>query len=1677
MNFALPLLLFLCLLSVNGQASTWQMTNGPQGGAMEGLVFDAALDRVYGHGKGGRIFYQGNQEAAPWSEGQVIDLPSSLISKFAINVNDNTILYSIINGRLYTGSANGSWSQQAVMVDGSDQIIHEIYQGKQNTQTWFAFSQGDSPKLFISTDNMANWLSIALPAGDFSSLYQDSDQNLWLGGKDSNLDPLLYLAQNVSSTNVDWLQKGTSSIQQANTWVRSVKYINESLYVGLADGDNESFQASNDNYLFRSDDSGETFSSLHIPNTDTEVKITDGDNNHIFVVSGSYVYGSDDKGESWFDISPINNRAGDGELYISPFDASTLYLAARARGGVLISKDLGENWQSNNLGLINSSPSLLNSSKDPNKPHSLVSASLAGEGIFISDDAGISWQETSDNGLQHPWIDEVVISPHNPNEIWSIADIGTISTSLDGGNNWSTKLDTRANGFRYGSIYAMASAPSNPAIIYALKNGFGLYKSSNNGQHWQYLNDSQVDYSYSLAVHPTNSDMVLSGYNPKVAEDFSKIMRSVDGGQSWTEAKRFNASSGVTSVQFAASGTKMYAGVTSDNGGEIWLSDDSGVNWSETLGGLNFVNVRHLVQDPSNSAILYALLWGGGVYHSTDSGTNWQKLIGLQTLSDSISALLIDPNNSQTLYAGDRLSNQVFQSIDGGSSWNEYASIDGQNRIADMSITPDGNTLYVAALGFMGPFSGDTVKINLTSNIQTSISNGFDGVPLSLKAIDNNKLIAAGHGRYAYLSNDQGSNWSKLSVTPSDDENFGFFKVVSDPSNTNTLYLVGGDDRAENFTRNQVASNTMHTLWRSIDGGNNWLNLNLAHGAPLRDLAISEDGTTLVTLGMNNKIRISQDSGANWSSSDLPFSMASSVKITANKNITVGMLGGGVWAANWTASSSDLTWSGNQLNTPIKNIQIVTHPDNANTAFASAYPGGVYGTTDGGNSWLELNDGLPTVNVTDANRQGYYRLAIDNSNGNRLLLGLYGKGLFTTAQTDDIIWQPINGASHELSGIKITDILIDEEQWWLASEDGIWTSSNQGENWLQQNNNIDVPDVRTLAMGQNNQLLAGTRGYEIYINHTDDGWTQLPSFGNFGVRWSQWNRNLYQYSTLLFDQSDENTVYIGTFPAGMYKSQDKGLTWREHNVGWGNDGVFSLVQPLKDKPEVILAGTYNGINISEDAGQTWQASDTGMPQEQWVFSIALDPFDSSGQTLYAASKNGLNLGAGDDDNEIFGTVMKSNDGGKNWQEITNGLSKDQEFYRIISDPNKQNRFYLATQWSGVWKTEDGGANWSNWSEGLPTDLAAATNGNNVAATMDISEDGQYLYFGSNGMGIWRRATASHVDSIQLHSKKTSLDFGLITQQEINTQSLSFNLSNVGDLNFSLSNLSIDQQGDVFVLDKSLCGSQLIPLQSCLINITIKENSVGEFTGTISLETLADETLANDITVSVNINHPPIANDQQLEVNEDTQLNIMADISDNNNSDILELSISQTTQHGTLQINNEGNGFSYQPSKDYFGNDSFSYEVSDSLNSDTATVDIVVTSINDAPTFTNPVLSVMVGETLSYQLIAQDVENQELEFTLIEPDSDANDTSATLSELGAFTFSSITPGDHTLNIAITDGFDSLTVTLLINVTAQPVEPEEPSASTGGGGALSFMIFLIFGLMQFRFKSAKPHLKRT
>jgi photosystem II stability/assembly factor-like uncharacterized protein len=1261
---------------------------------------------------------------------------AGLVYDLLIHPTDPLIMYASA-GRLYK-TINGGQSWKPLNNEGGSTCVAMDPANPDRLLT------GDYGSVFLSIDGGATWDNITanLPDLPVKDVAFGVGQELWAG---TAADPETGLGLLYHSLNSGTSWHSVNLGQPADSEIQTIFLDPENqdiIYVGLMNIHNEPFNAADDVYLLKSTNGGRSWNPIHLPSMWSMITLicrVAGDI-ALYVADGGRLYQSIDGGQNWVEISPVGRNGDLCDIAVDPRNIDMLYLPRRANG-VLKSSDRGHTWTPINDGLLNTSISLL--ALGDASGSIIYAASNLGEGTFRSTDFGNTWINVTAGGIDHPWSDELVVSPTDSQTIWEVADVGKVFVSRDSGNTWSLTINPYEAGFRAGTISAMAIAPSDSSRLYALKSGFGIFKSTEGGDWWSFLHQSEVDYTYSIAVHPANPDIVFSGYSPKPFQDSAMVRRSEDGGVTWSTALSVPHSGGITSVAIDSKApNSIYAGSTgtsSGGGGQIYHSTDGGDSWLQLNPHFNMLTVwgqPQLVGDPHNPSNVYAATWLAGTWKTIDAGQTWTKL---QDAPQSSTSLSLDQANPNVIYAADRTAPTLWKSTDAGITWSSLDFSFSGAFLVNRVLVANGN-VYLSTFG--PGIHGGKLYVSHDDGLTWSDITGTlprSVLDIAIDPANSQVLYVTTHIHGAYKSTDGGITWAEMAGFP----NIGGYDIEVDPASPNTIYAAGmGAATVPDWVlAGGYALTDPSGVYKSADGGQSWSRI-LTTSNECRAIRIHPaNPNLLVVSALSDGFFVSADGGAHWinDGDGLDTHNLTSVWSAGNK-IYAGTQGFGVYAGEINTTTGEVTWVPARSNKPIPdvhNIQIQVDPSDSSRIYVGSNPGGLFRSDDGGNSWFDKNFLTPSVIVDDPKRQGYYTFAINPANPNEVWVGTWGRGVYKSYDGQDFNIGA-SGGDHILFSKHVNALLFHPTLGVLAAtEEGVSRTDNGGSTWKAFSDGLDTPQVRTLNISSNGTVFAGTAGYELYSRQPSDShWTQVHAFGNFGTFWPIWNnRPLYQYSTLLFHPNDPEVIYFGTFPAGIFKSLDRGITWREYNVGWLNDGVFCLIFHSQDA-NTIYAGTYNGVSRSFDGGLHWERWDKGWPGEQWVFSIAFDPHDPN--IMYACSKNGENEGKGRED--FHGTVMKSSNGGASWFPITVGLDLNNEFYKIIVDWLSPDTLYLATQRDGVFISYDGGGHWQPWNDCL-TNTVAGTNGNNVTNSMALSHDGAYLYFGSKGSGVFRRVTS------------------------------------------------------------------------------------------------------------------------------------------------------------------------------------------------------------------------------------------------------------------------------------------------------------------------------------------------
>lgn len=222
-------------------------------------------------------------------------------------------------------------------------------------------------------------------------------------------------------------------------------------------------------------------------------------------------------------------------------------------------------------------------------------------------------------------------------------------------------------------------------------------------------------------------------------------------------------------------------------------------------------------------------------------------------------------------------------------------------------------------------------------------------------------------------------------------------------------------------------------------------------------------------------------------------------------------------------------------------------------------------------------------------------------------------------------------------------------------------------------------DVRALVVDPNNpdRFYFGTLDGQIYTSA--DGGKRWQLLHNFG-------KPRMFVDSIIVDPRNSRVLYVAghrhNVPGGFFKSTDGGATWKE-SAELKNEALHSLAQ-AESNPDTLIAGTFNGVFRSDDAGKTWNQLPTqSTPGLIHVESLAIDPRTTD--TIYAGT---------------FYLPYKSVDGGKSWKSIKNGIIDDSDIFAIDIDPRDPNHI-IASACSGIYETKNAGESWRKV-QGIPS---------------------------------------------------------------------------------------------------------------------------------------------------------------------------------------------------------------------------------------------------------------------------------------------------------------------------------------------------------------------------------------
>jgi hypothetical protein len=335
---------------------------------------------------------------------------------------------------------------------------------------------------------------------------------------------------------------------------------------------------------------------------------------------------------------------------------------------------------------------------------------------------GMTFTDLNGN-LQITDVTGVALDPNNPGMLFTSQANGGAAFSSSGPNGWeSMGLDFMPGSIAIPSTGHVAAGSRTP--------GGGPNQPTQLYLGWQDLDPAALLPQFSADAGATFSSLAGTGFNTSdPAGTFSAFALNptevVSGGQSFdqlllgtnrvyvsnTSGSSWSALSGVLSptgvvsaLAFAPSAQGVYYAGTTD--GKFFLLTSAGV--TDHSAGLPGTRVNAIAVDPSNPALVYALVGGAGnnAFVSSNGGQTWTSIVGAipGTTLPGVQAysLAIDPRPlagapNHSLYVGTQVG--VYVSTDGGQTWSPLGQGLPAAPVVDLQFNPTLNELVAAVRG------------------------------------------------------------------------------------------------------------------------------------------------------------------------------------------------------------------------------------------------------------------------------------------------------------------------------------------------------------------------------------------------------------------------------------------------------------------------------------------------------------------------------------------------------------------------------------------------------------------------------------------------------------------------------------------------------------------------------------------------------------------------------------------------------------------------------------------------------------------------------------------------------------------------------------------------------------------------------------------------------------------
>ncbi len=684
---------------------------------------------------------------------------------------------------------------------------------------------------------------------------------------------------------------------------------------------------------------------------------------------------------------------------------------------------------------------------------------------------------------------------------------------------------------------------------------------------------------------------------------------------------------------------------------------------------------------PAAPSTFYFGAAGGGVWKTTDAGRTWQGLMQHESAS-AVGAMAIAPSNPNVIYVGTGQvaarydiagGDGVYRSDNGGESWTNIGLAATQH-IGRILVDPqDPDRVLVAAMGHVfGP-------------------NPDRGV---------------------YLTTDGGKHWNAVLQV---NDSTGAVDLAWDPEHPAVVYAAMWQMRMHPWMDYFMPqSGPGSGIYKSTDGGEHWSRL--SEGLPAVDVgrvglavargrggavvyaSVALEGSALTTAAAAHDasgLYRTDDGGAHWHLANGDPALASSyfgrVTVAPNDPNTVYVTGQSIRRS----TDGGKTFGFFKGAPGGDDYHFVWIDPTDPTHMIEGADQGAAVTVNAGATWSSWYN-QPTGQL--------YHLAVDDRFPYRIYSGQQDNGTVEVwsrgpyGVIDERDWHPVGGDERDYMVPKpgAPDTVFGTGLGGHMSRfDEVTRQSSEVSPWPVSTYGAYPPDVKYRYTWITPMAFSPLPPHTMYL-----GAQVLFASGDDGDHWR----------TISPDLSAKRGGAKDCANADYARARDCGF------------GVIYSIAPSPLARGTIWVGTDDGlIQLTIDAGAHWRnVTPALVPAWARIDNIEPSPFDAN--TAYAS----VDMHRAD---RIAPLVIRTIDGGKSWQSITDGVPADEFVMVVRADPVKRGLLYAGTSRT-VYVSFDDGAHWQPLSLNLPTtwyrdllvhdgDLITATQGRGIWILDDV----------------------------------------------------------------------------------------------------------------------------------------------------------------------------------------------------------------------------------------------------------------------------------------------------------------------------------------------------------------------